>query len=109
MRTTATPTAFPASGTFAVAQQVTLLCDTPGAVIRYTLDGTLPTEQSPVCEPHDLPMLAAVNDATGKGVRSHYTLMAQATAPEHVPSAVVRLIRCTSPPDKVRDCRSSVR
>jgi len=34
-------------------------------------------------------MLAAVNDATGKGVRSHYTLMAQATAPEHVPSAVV--------------------
>ena len=88
MRTTATPTVFPAPGTFAVAQQVTLLCDTPGAVIRYTLDGTLPTEQSPVCEPHDLPMLAAVNDATGKGVRSHYTLMAQATAPDHVPSEI---------------------
>jgi hypothetical protein len=26
-----------------------------------------------------------------------------------VPSAVVRLIRCTSPPDKVRDCRSRLR
>ena len=26
-----------------------------------------------------------------------------------VPSAVVRLMRCTSPPDSVRDCRSSVR
>lgn len=31
---TATPTAFPLPGTFAVAQQITLLCDTPGAVIR---------------------------------------------------------------------------
>ena len=26
-----------------------------------------------------------------------------------VPSAVVRLMRCTSPPESVRDCRSSVR
>ena len=27
----------------------------------------------------------------------------------NVTSAVVRLMRCTSPPDNVRDCRSSVR
>lgn len=89
MPMTAPPTAFPAPGTFAVAQQVTLLCDTPDAVIRYTLDGTPPQADSPMCLPHDLPMLAAVNDANGKGVRSTYTLTAQATAPGHAVSEVV--------------------
>lgn len=85
---TATPTAFPLPGTFAVAQQITLLCDTPDAVIRYTLDGSLPTADSAVCTPDDVPMLAAVNHGT-KGVRTDYVVTAQATAPDCAPSEVV--------------------
>lgn len=85
---TATPTAFPLPGTFAVAQQITLLCDTPGAVIRYTIDGSPPTADSAVCTPDDLPMLAAVNHGT-KGVRTDYVVTAQATAPHCAPSDMV--------------------
>lgn len=85
---TATPTAFPLPGTFAVAQQITLLCDTPGAVIRYTLDGSIPTDTSAVCTPDDLPMLAAINQGS-KGIRSEYVLTAYATALDHAPSDVV--------------------
>lgn len=88
MHQTATPTAFPLPNTFAVSQQITLLCDTPDAVIRYTLDGTLPTNESAVCTPDDLPILAAVNDGR-KGVRTDYVVTAQATAPGYAPSAIV--------------------
>ncbi len=85
---TATPTAFPPPGIFAVAQQITLLCATPDAVIRYTLDGTVPSADSAICTPDDLPMLAAINHGT-KGVRMDYVVTAQATAPHCAPSDVV--------------------
>jgi formylglycine-generating enzyme len=42
----ATPTFNPAGGTYTTAQTVTILCATDGAVIRYTLDGTAPTDSS---------------------------------------------------------------
>lgn len=38
----------PAPGAFTSPQSVTLSTPTPGAVIRYTTDGTAPTEKSPV-------------------------------------------------------------
>ena len=44
----ATPTFSPAEGTYTEAQTVTITCTTDGATIRYTLDGTDPTENSPV-------------------------------------------------------------
>ena len=40
------PTFSPAPGTFSSAQQVTLSTVTPGATIRFTLDGTAPTSSS---------------------------------------------------------------
>lgn len=60
-----TPTAFPASGTFGVTQRVTLLSETPGATIHYTLDGSLPTATSPVFDPYVLPVLEATEDPAG--------------------------------------------
>lgn len=42
----ATPTFTPAAGTYDVDQTVTIACTTQGATIRYTLDGTEPTENA---------------------------------------------------------------
>ena len=36
----------PRRGVYGTAQQVTIACDTPGAVIRYTTNGTAPTEST---------------------------------------------------------------
>ncbi len=44
--TVATPTFDPAAGTYYESQSVSLNCATDGAVIRYTLDGSDPTESS---------------------------------------------------------------
>ena len=38
----------PDGGTYTGTQYVTMTCDTPGAVIRYTTDGSDPTESSTV-------------------------------------------------------------
>ena len=40
---TSTPTFSPDSGTFSLPQNVTITCATPGAVIRYTVNGNDPT------------------------------------------------------------------
>jgi hypothetical protein len=46
MTPAATPTFSPAPGTFSSVQNVSLSDSTPGAVIYYTLDGTVPTTSS---------------------------------------------------------------
>ena len=42
------PVASPEGGTYGSAQRVSLSCEEKDAAIRYTLDGTEPTEESPV-------------------------------------------------------------
>ena len=42
--TVATPTVSPSGGTYTTAQNVTLSCLTNGTTIRYTTDGSIPTE-----------------------------------------------------------------
>ena len=44
----ATPTFDPAEGEYTEAQTVTITCETEGAAIHYTVDGTEPTAESPV-------------------------------------------------------------
>ena len=46
--TVATPTFNPAAGTYYEAQNVSIACLTEGATIHYTIDGSTPTENSPV-------------------------------------------------------------
>ena len=46
--TTEPPVFAPAPGTYTSAQTVTISSATPGAVIRYTTDGSMPTASSPV-------------------------------------------------------------
>ena len=84
---TATPTAFPAAGTFGVTQRVTLLCATPGATLHYTLDGSTPDQTSPIFDAFQLPVLEAVNDGDC-GVRMAYTLKAIAVRADLGPSDV---------------------
>ena len=48
IETVATPTYTPAEGTYNEAQNVTIACETLGATIYYTLDGTNPTANSAV-------------------------------------------------------------
>lgn len=45
--TVGTPIFSISSGTYYTAQTVTIICNTMGAIIRYTLDGTDPTQSSP--------------------------------------------------------------
>jgi chitinase len=42
----ATPTFSPSAGTYTNTQSVTISCDTSGATIRYTLDGSEPSSSS---------------------------------------------------------------
>ena len=42
-----TPTFSPAAGTYTTAQDVTISCETTGATIHYTTDGSVPTASSP--------------------------------------------------------------
>ena len=42
------PVLSPASGLFRPSASVTISCAVPGATIRYTRDGTVPNESSPV-------------------------------------------------------------
>jgi len=43
----AAPTFSPTSGTYLASQDVQISCDTPNAVIHYTIDGTEPSQNSP--------------------------------------------------------------
>jgi glyoxylase-like metal-dependent hydrolase (beta-lactamase superfamily II) len=84
---TATPSAFPAPGTYGVTQRITLRCATPGASIRYTTDGSDPDGSSPAFDPYMLPALEAINDGD-RGASTTYTVRAVATSEGLAPSPV---------------------
>jgi hypothetical protein len=56
----ATPVASPAAGAVATGTVVKITSATPSAVVRYTLDGTQPTFQSPIFPIEGLPINNAV-------------------------------------------------
>lgn len=85
--TLAAPTAFPASGTFPTTESVTLLDADAGATIHYTLDGSVPTAQSPAYDPAKLIFLTGFYDGD-HGIRAGYTLRAVAIEDGHTNSPV---------------------
>ena len=74
----ATPTITPNGATFSSTVAVTITCATPGAVIRYTLDGTATTEKSPI---YSAPIrLTATTTVRVKGYKSGMIESVEATA-----------------------------
>jgi glyoxylase-like metal-dependent hydrolase (beta-lactamase superfamily II) len=85
--TVSTPTAFPAPGTYATTNSVTLVTSTPGAEIHYTLDGTQPSSSSPKFDPYKLLWVGAVNNGD-LGLKTGYTIRAVALKPAMKDSSV---------------------
>jgi len=74
----ATPTLSPASGTYTAAQTVTLTPVTSGATIRYTIDGSTPTQASAL---YTGPLsIATQTTVTAKAFKTSYTDSAIASA-----------------------------
>jgi uncharacterized repeat protein (TIGR03803 family) len=93
---TAAPAFCPAAGSYASAQKVTIVSATSGASIRYTTDGSTPTEthgtvySSPVSISANatLKALAYKSGLTGSAVTSgSYAFISQAVAPTFSPVA----------------------
>jgi uncharacterized caspase-like protein len=82
---TGTPVLMPVGGAYSEPQAVTILDNTPGAIIHYTLDGTVPTESSAVYSD------ALTNLPTGTMVR------AIAAAKSHKPSEEVQAVYTWQP------------
>jgi Chitobiase/beta-hexosaminidase C-terminal domain/NHL repeat len=75
----ATPVITPPGGSFGDSVEVSLTCDTPGAQIRYTLDGSEPTDYSPL---YSLPIVLEYST----------TLKAKAFSPGAIPSATATAV-----------------
>ena len=66
------PILYPAGGVFSERQNVSIICPTPGATIRYTLDGSEPNETSAIyIQP--IPMLEVMNVLRVRGFKDHAT------------------------------------
>ena len=81
-----TPTFNPPEGGYVGAQSVTLGSTAPGAIIRYTTNGTTPTSSSAV---YSSPIIVPVNTTM--------TLKAYATAPGYLDSGVASATYFTEP------------
>ncbi len=73
----ATPTFSVASGTYTSAQRVTITDTTPGAIIHYTTDGTLPGWSSPVY-PGTTPIIVSSTET----IKAHAVATGYTTSPE---------------------------
>ncbi len=82
-----TPTVFPLAGTFPTTESLTLLDPTGVARIHYTLNGSMPTEDSPSAGVNQLLFLSGIYEGN-HGLKTGYTVRAIAMAPDHANSDV---------------------
>jgi N-acetylneuraminic acid mutarotase len=95
VKVTATPTLSPASGTYTTAPTVTISDATPGAVIYYTTDGSVPTSSSTkyigpitVSSTQTIHAIATAANYAGSAVASAmYTIQLTAAQPAFAPAA----------------------
>lgn len=83
----AAPTIFPLPGTFPTTESLTLLDATGAARIHYTLNGSMPTEESPSAGLNQLLFLSGIYEGN-HGLKAGYTVRAIAMAPDHANSDV---------------------
>lgn len=76
--TVATPTFDPPAGSYNTAQNVSLACTTPGAIIRFTTNGAEPTEASPAYTTPIVLPLASNTTIKARAFKTNW--MASATA-----------------------------
>jgi hydroxyacylglutathione hydrolase len=81
------PTVFPAPGTFPTTESLTLLDTDTAAEIHYTLNGSSPTDKSPVAGPNALVFLSGIYDGD-HGLKAGYTIRARAMEAGHANSDV---------------------
>jgi len=77
---TATPAFSPAGGTYSVAQTVTINDATPGAVLYYTTDGTVPGKSSPTLSPGGSIHVASTETIRAYALATGYGLSAEGWA-----------------------------
>jgi hypothetical protein len=84
----ATPSFSPGPTTYYSTQNVTITCTTPGATIRYTIDGSIPTATSPVyTEPIVVDKTTTIRAyATKSGIDDSYVVTATYTIKVATPS-----------------------
>jgi serine/threonine protein kinase len=101
---TAVPVLTPGEGTYAETQTVSISDATPNAVIHYTVDGSPPTEASPIyTQPFKLQATQATLPPVSSRAHANGTVIrAMATAKGHTPSADITGVYIWS-----RDARSA--
>ena len=82
-----TPTVFPQPGTFPTTESLTLLDAKGAARIHYTLNGSTPTQDSPVAGLNQLLFLSGIYEGN-HGLKAGYTVRAIAMEPDHANSDV---------------------
>jgi glyoxylase-like metal-dependent hydrolase (beta-lactamase superfamily II) len=73
----ATPTVFPMPASFPTTESLTLLDAVAGAEVHYTLNGSIPTDKSPVAGPNQLLFLSGIYEGD-RGLKAGYTVRAVA-------------------------------
>jgi hypothetical protein len=89
--TVATPTLTPAGGIYQTAQNVTIACATAGAQIRYTSNGTVPTEASAL---YSTPISLPLNSTTTIKAKAYLT----GWAPSEIINAVYTITGTVATP-----------
>lgn len=90
--TVASPIISPASGTYAAAQIVEITCETSGATIHYTLDGSEPTEDSTVYNPWSAIVVRDTRTIKAKAFKQGWTQSSTATNTYSIDLAPIEMI-----------------
>ena len=94
----ANPSFSPAAGTYTTAQDVAISCETTGAAIYYTIDGTTPTSSSTlyttaihVTEPTTIKAIAIKDDESSSVVSATYNIVTPLTTMDEILARAIEI------------------